>query len=127
MLIPTLEDIRSQGKLVYGPYAADSFFGSGNYKNFDAIIAAYHDQGLIPFKTLSFGTGVNFTAGLNRVRTSPDHGTAYEIAGKNVADPDSFKEAVFSAIEIFRTRREYEDLASSPLVTGRKNQLNKKN
>ena len=98
VLRPTLKKIKEEGKLVYGPYAADSFFGSGNYKNFDAIIATYHDQGLIPFKTLSFGQGVNFTAGLNKVRTSPDHGTAYEIAGKGAADSGSFKEAVFTAI-----------------------------
>lgn len=85
VLRPTLKKIKDAGKLVFGPYVADSFFGSDNYKNFDAIIAAYHDQGLTPFKTLSFGRGVNFTAGLNKVRTSPDHGTAYEIAGKGKA------------------------------------------
>ncbi|NJW53832.1 4-hydroxythreonine-4-phosphate dehydrogenase PdxA [Salinimicrobium oceani] len=112
---PTLEKMRNSGKLVFGPYPADSFFGSGNYRNFDAIIAAYHDQGLIPFKTLSFGTGVNFTAGLNKVRTSPDHGTAYEIAGKNEADFQSFKEAVFKGIDIFRNRQEYEELTENVL------------
>ncbi|TBN03962.1 4-hydroxythreonine-4-phosphate dehydrogenase PdxA [Hyunsoonleella flava] len=112
---PTLKKIKESGKLVYGPYAADSFFGSNNYKNFDAIIASYHDQGLIPFKTLSFGQGVNFTAGLTRVRTSPDHGTAYEIAGKGVADEGSFKEALFTAIKIFRNRRDFEELTANPL------------
>ncbi|WP_223549952.1 4-hydroxythreonine-4-phosphate dehydrogenase PdxA [Aestuariivivens sp. NBU2969] len=112
---PTLKNIKESGKLVFGPYAADSFFGSDNYKNFDAIIAAYHDQGLIPFKTLSFGQGVNFTGGLNRIRTSPDHGTAYEIAGKGVADESSFKEALFTAIKIFRNRLDYELLSSNPL------------
>ncbi|WP_424492708.1 4-hydroxythreonine-4-phosphate dehydrogenase PdxA [Salinimicrobium sp. GXAS 041] len=112
---PTLEKIRNSGKLVFGPYSADSFFGSGNYKNFDAIVAAYHDQGLIPFKTLSFGHGVNFTAGLKKVRTSPDHGTAYEIAGKNKADHHSFKEAVFKAIDIFRNRIEYMELTKDVL------------
>lgn len=112
---PTLEKMRNAGKLVFGPYSADSFFGSGNYKNFDAIVAAYHDQGLIPFKTLSFGNGVNFTAGLDKVRTSPDHGTAYEIAGKNQADHHSFKEAVFKAIDIFRNREEYMELTSNVL------------
>ncbi|NJY61405.1 4-hydroxythreonine-4-phosphate dehydrogenase PdxA [Salinimicrobium sp. CDJ15-81-2] len=112
---PTLEKIRSSGKLVFGPYSADSFFGSGNYKNFDAVVAAYHDQGLIPFKTLSFGSGVNFTAGLSKVRTSPDHGTAYEIAGKNEADHHSFKEAVFKAIDIYRNRQEYAELTSNVL------------
>lgn len=112
---PTLKGIKEAGKLVFGPYAADSFFGSDNYKNFDAIIASYHDQGLIPFKTLSFGQGVNFTAGLNKVRTSPDHGTAYEIAGKGSADENSFKEAVFKAIEIFKNRVGHEEITSNPL------------
>lgn len=112
---PTLQKIKESGKLVYGPYAADSFFGSNNYKNFDAIIASYHDQGLIPFKTLSFGQGVNYTAGLNKVRTSPDHGTAYEIAGKGEADENSFKEAVFTGIQIFKNRCDYDDMTSNPL------------
>jgi len=112
---PTLKKIKEEGKLVYGPYAADSFFGSNNYKNFDAIIASYHDQGLIPFKTLSFGQGVNFTAGLTRVRTSPDHGTAYEIAGKGVADESSFKEALFMGIQIYRNRCDFEELTANPL------------
>ncbi len=116
---PTLKSIKDSGKLVFGPYAADSFFGSNNYKNFDAIIASYHDQGLIPFKTLSFGQGVNFTAGLSKVRTSPDHGTAYEIAGKGVADPSSFKEAVFTAIQIFKNRLEFEELTQEPLKLSR--------
>ena len=115
ILRPTLQKIKEQGKLVFGPYAADSFFGSNNYKNFDAIVATYHDQGLIPFKTLSFGQGVNFTAGLNKIRTSPDHGTAYEIAGKGVADENSFKEAVFTAIQIFKNRFDYEELTLNPL------------
>lgn len=115
ILRPTIHKIKEEGKLVYGPYAADSFFGSNNYKNFDAVIATYHDQGLIPFKTLSFGQGVNFTAGLNKVRTSPDHGTAYEIAGKGVADENSFKEAVFAAIQIFKNRFEYNEITSNPL------------
>ncbi|MFH4965893.1 4-hydroxythreonine-4-phosphate dehydrogenase PdxA [Gaetbulibacter sp. M235] len=112
---PTLAKIKDSGKLIYGPYAADSFFGSNNYKNFDAIIASYHDQGLIPFKTLSFGQGVNFTAGLNKIRTSPDHGTAFEIAGKSVADENSFKEAVFTALQIFKNRFDYEQLTSNSL------------
>lgn len=112
---PTLQKIKESGKLVFGPYAADSFFGSNNYKNFDAIIASYHDQGLIPFKTLSFGQGVNYTAGLNKVRTSPDHGTAYEIAGKGEADENSFKEAVFTGIQIFKNRCDYDDMTSNPL------------
>lgn len=115
ILKPTLEKMRNQGKMVFGPYSADSFFGSQNYRNFDAIVAAYHDQGLIPFKTLSFGKGVNFTAGLSKIRTSPDHGTAYEIAGKNKADANSFKEAVYKGIDIFRNRSEYHDLAKNAL------------
>ncbi len=115
VLKPTIAEISNTGKLVFGPYAADSFFGSDSYRQFDAILAAYHDQGLIPFKTLSFGQGVNYTAGLSKVRTSPDHGTAYEIAGKGVADPGSFKEAVFTGIKIFKNREEYEDLTKNAL------------
>jgi 4-hydroxythreonine-4-phosphate dehydrogenase len=115
ILRPTLKKIREKGKLVFGPYSADSFFGSDNYKNFDAIVAAYHDQGLIPFKTLAFGQGVNFTAGLNKIRTSPDHGTAFEIAGKGIADTSSFKEALFTGIQIFKTRRAYEELTANVL------------
>ncbi|WGK66319.1 4-hydroxythreonine-4-phosphate dehydrogenase PdxA [Croceiramulus getboli] len=115
VLIPTLDQLRAEGRLVYGPYAADSFFGSQNYKNFDAIVAAYHDQGLIPFKTLSFGKGVNFTAGLAKVRTSPDHGTAYEIAGKGLADAGSFQQAVFTALSIYKNRSQYQRLSKDPL------------
>lgn len=115
VLIPTLEKIRATGKIVYGPYAADSFFGTGNYKNFDAILAAYHDQGLIPFKTLSFGQGVNYTAGLSNIRTSPDHGTAFEIAGKGTADESSFREALFTAIAIYKKRQEFDGLTANVL------------
>lgn len=114
---PTLKEINQQGQYVFGPYAADSFFGTKNYKNFDAIIAAYHDQGLIPFKTLSFGEGVNFTAGLNYIRTSPDHGTGFDIAGKNEANPSSFVKAVFEALKIFKNREEYKELTSNVLKT----------
>tara|TARA_R100001369_G_scaffold10014_2_gene22933 strand:- start:77 stop:1129 length:1053 start_codon:yes stop_codon:yes gene_type:complete len=115
ILKPVIKEMSEKGHLVFGPYSADSFFGSDNYKNFDAILAAYHDQGLIPFKTLSFGKGVNFTAGLSKVRTSPDHGTAYEIADKGVADNSSFKEAVFTALHIFKNRKEYKELTGNPL------------
>lgn len=115
VLKPVIRQMQDEGLLVFGPYSADSFFGSGAHAGFDAVLAAYHDQGLIPFKTLSFGKGVNFTAGLNRVRTSPDHGTAYEIAGKGVADHSSFKEAVFAAIQIFRNREEFLELTANPL------------
>ncbi len=127
VLKPTIQKINESGKLVYGPYAADSFFGSNSYKVFDAIVASYHDQGLIPFKTLSFGKGVNYTAGLNKVRTSPDHGTAFEIAGKNQADPSSFKEAVFAALKIFKTRSEYLELTKNPLKKQPRKPQNKNN
>ena len=112
---PVIQEMFNKGTLVYGPYSADSFFGSNTHSNFDAILAAYHDQGLIPFKTLSFGKGVNYTAGLERIRTSPDHGTAYEIAGKGQADESSFKEAVFMAIKVFRNRTEFLELMKNPL------------
>lgn len=115
VLKPVIREMFNMGHLVYGPYSADSFFGSNGYKKFDAVLAAYHDQGLIPFKTLSFGQGVNFTAGLDKVRTSPDHGTAYEIAGKGVADESSFKEAVFMALKIFKNRTEYQELTQNVL------------
>lgn len=115
ILKPTIKKLNDEGILIFGPYAADSFFGTKNYKNFDAIIAAYHDQGLIPFKTLSFGHGVNYTAGLSEIRTSPDHGTAYEIAGKGTADYQSFREAVFLSRAIYKRREEYNELTASPL------------
>ncbi len=112
---PTIQEIYKSEKLVFGPYAADSFFGAENYKKFDAVLAMYHDQGLAPFKTLSFGNGVNFTAGLDKIRTSPDHGTAYEIAGKGLANNNSFKEALFAALSIFKTRKEYKMLVENKL------------
>jgi 4-hydroxythreonine-4-phosphate dehydrogenase len=115
VLIPTIAEIAHGGSLVFGPYAADSFFGAKNYTQFDAVLAAYHDQGLIPFKTLSFGSGVNFTAGLSKVRTSPDHGTAYDIAGKGLADHSSFSAAVYAAIKIFKHRAMYKTLTENPL------------
>ena len=112
---PSLEKIFKTGIQVFGPFSADSFFGSNQYKNYDAVVAMYHDQGLIPFKTLSFGEGVNFTAGLNKVRTSPDHGTGFDIAGKNIANEGSFREAVYSAIDIYKNRIEYNELTNNPL------------
>lgn len=115
ILRPTIAKLQDSGKLVYGPYAADSFFGSGAHHKFDAILASYHDQGLIPFKTLSFGKGVNYTAGLSKVRTSPDHGTAFEIAGKGEANHKSFEEAVFTALRIYKNRVEYKELTQNPL------------
>ncbi len=120
VLKPTIKNLFDDGIMVFGPYAADSFFGSNTYKNFDAIIASYHDQGLIPFKTLTFGNGVNYTAGLSEIRTSPDHGTAYEIAGKGLADESSFKEALFQAIKISKNRKEYLDLTKDVLKKRKK-------
>ena len=116
MIRPTIEQIKESGKLVFGPYAADGFFGSKTYQQFDGVLAMYHDQGLAPFKSLSFGNGVNFTAGLHKIRTSPDHGTAFDVAGKGKANADSFKEALFSAIKIFRNRQEYEELTENVLA-----------
>lgn len=101
---PVIADLKSKGKLIFGPFPADGFFGSGAYNKYDGVMAMYHDQGLIPFKTLAFDNGVNFTAGLPVVRTSPDHGTAYGIAGKNQADCSSMREAIFLASEIIRNR-----------------------
>jgi 4-phospho-D-threonate 3-dehydrogenase / 4-phospho-D-erythronate 3-dehydrogenase len=115
ILKPTLKKIFDKGTLVFGPFPADGFFGSNQYEKYDAVIATYHDQGLIPFKTLSFGKGVNYTAGLNKIRTSPDHGTAYEIAGKNMADFNSFKEAVYLAIDIFHSRNQHEIISQNPM------------
>jgi len=115
VLKPVLKKIFDAGTMVFGPFPADGFFGSGQYEKYDAVVATYHDQGLIPFKTLSFGKGVNYSAGLNRVRTSPDHGTAYDIAGKDMADYNSFKEAVYLAIDVFRSRNQYEEITAKPL------------
>ena len=106
VLRPKIKELKEKGKLVYGPYAADGFFGAQQQQHFDGILASYHDQGLTPFKTLAFGKGVNFTAGLNKVRTSPDHGTAFDIAGKGTAEVSSFEEALFLARQIFFERSE---------------------
>lgn len=115
IIIPVLEDAKNNGVLLMGPLSADGFFGSGEYRKYDGIFAMYHDQGLIPFKALSFGQGVNFTAGLSAVRTSPDHGTAYEIAGKNMADPSSFRQAMFHAIDIARNRISHKEMRENRL------------
>lgn len=116
IVAPFIEEMQQQGNLIYGPFAADAFFAHSSYKEFDAVLAMYHDQGLVGFKTLAQGKGVNFTAGLSAIRTSPDHGTAFDIAGKNEADHSSFREAVFSAIDILRQRKEYEEYTANPLV-----------
>lgn len=117
LIKPTIEKIKENGLLIFGPYAADGFFGSKTYKQFDGILAMYHDQGLAPFKALSFGNGVNFTAGLNKVRTSPDHGTAFDIAGKGKANADSFKEALFTGIKIAQNRKQYNELTQNVLAS----------
>ena len=117
LIIPGIKKVQDAGVLVYGPFSADSFFGSAEYKKYDLIIAAYHDQGLIPFKTLSFGMGVNYTSGLEKIRTSPDHGTAYSIAGKGVASIDSFLCSIYLAIDIFRQRMIYDEFSKNKLET----------
>jgi len=115
IIIPAIEKAKAEGIIAYGPYPADGFFGNGTYKNFDAILAMYHDQGLIPFKTIAFNKGVNYTAGLPIVRTSPDHGTAYDIAGKGIASEESFRRAIYTAIDIYRTRKNHAEISSNPL------------
>ena len=112
---PAIQKCVERDILCSGPYAADGFFGSGRYKQFDAILAMYHDQGLVPFKTIAMDTGVNFTAGLPIVRTSPAHGTAYDIAGKNEASDESFRQALYMAVDIFRNRVSYDEARKDPL------------
>jgi 4-hydroxythreonine-4-phosphate dehydrogenase len=111
---PAIEQTKVNG-LLYGPYSADGFFGNGTHRQFDAVLAMYHDQGLIPFKTLAFNSGVNFTAGLNAVRTSPDHGTGYGIAGKNEANEQSFRNAIYAAVDIYKKRKLYAEISENPL------------
>ena len=115
-IIPAIEEARANDILAFGPYSADGFFASGAYLKFDAVLAMYHDQGLIPFKQIAFESGVNYTAGLNIIRTSPDHGTAYDIAGKNKASEVSFREALFTAIHVVKHRRETAELNENPLL-----------
>ncbi len=103
---PVIHELKEEGKLVFGPFPADGFFGSMIYRQFDAVLAMYHDQGLVPFKTIAFESGVNFTAGLPVVRTSPDHGTAYDIAGKNLASATSMREAIYLACDVIKNRKE---------------------
>ncbi len=112
---PVVRELAAENKLVFGPYAADGFFGSGAFKEFDGVLAMYHDQGLAPFKALSFGAGVNFTAGLPVVRTSPDHGTGFDLAGKGEATADSMRAALFAARDIRRNRIEHRELTANPL------------
>lgn len=112
---PAIKDAQANGILAYGPFSADGFFGSGDFKNYDGILAMYHDQGLIPFKALTFGTGVNFTAGLPIVRTSPDHGTAYHMANGHIANPDSFLQSIYLACEVFKNRNNNKELQNNRL------------
>lgn len=115
IIVPAIAEAEKERILAFGPYASDGFFGSGAYKSFDGILAMYHDQGLTPFKTLAMNDGVNFTAGLPFVRTSPDHGTGYDIAGQGVASPDSMRKALYYAIDIFRNRNNFDYAIRRPL------------
>ena len=114
-IAPAVRRLKEEGIVAMWPYAADGFFGSGAHRQFDGVLAMYHDQGLVPFKALSFGHGVNFTAGLPVVRTSPDHGTGLDIAGKGVADPGSFREAVWLAGDVLRNRAAWKEITADPL------------
>jgi 4-hydroxythreonine-4-phosphate dehydrogenase len=116
---PFIEQLQQQGHLVFGPYGADAFFARSSYLQFDAVLAMYHDQGLIPFKAIAHGEGVNYTAGLPVIRTSPDHGTAFDIAGKGIADPSSFREALFQCIDLLRKRKEHALYTANPMRRGR--------
>lgn len=115
IIIPAMEEAEIQGVMSFGPYAADGFFGSKMYDKFDGVLAMYHDQGLAPFKTLAMEEGVNYTAGLPYVRTSPAHGTAYDIAGQNLASEESFRQAIYAAIDIYRNRMRYKEATANPL------------
>jgi len=112
---PAIKDAKQHNILAFGPYSADAFFARNQQQKFDAVLAMYHDQGLIPFKSLAFGDGINYTAGLPMVRTSPDHGTAFDIAGKNMADHSSFLAAIYSCIDIIGKRQEFEENHKNPL------------
>jgi len=116
IIAPAIKKAVDGGMLAFGPYPADGLFGSGNYRRFDGILAMYHDQGLVPFKALSLGAGVNFTAGLPIVRTSPGHGTAADIAGKNEASADAFRQSVFMACDIWKQRNDFEEVNANPLA-----------
>ena len=112
---PAIKEAKQNNMLVMGPFSADAFFARGLYNRFDAVLAMYHDQGLIPFKSLALGEGVNFTAGLPKIRTSPDHGTAFDIAGKDKADPSSFRAAIFCCLEVLNNQKEYEENRKNPI------------
>lgn len=115
IIIPAIEELEKKGIQAFGPFPADGFFGTAAYSHFDGVLAMYHDQGLAPFKTIALDNGVNFTAGLPIVRTSPDHGTAYDIAGQGKADENSFRQAIYTAIDVFRNRQFYDEPMQNPL------------
>jgi len=115
IILPAIIEAKKEGIIALGPYAADGFFGSEDYRKFDAILAMYHDQGLVPFKLASFERGVNYTAGLPVIRTSPAHGTAFALAGEGKASPDSFRQALYLAIDIFKNRKIHEEISKNPL------------
>jgi 4-hydroxythreonine-4-phosphate dehydrogenase len=115
IILPAIIQAKKEGIIALGPYPADGFFGSEDYRKFDAILAMYHDQGLIPFKLASFDRGVNYTAGLPVIRTSPAHGTAYSLAGEDKASPASFREALYMAIDIYKNRQIYSEISKNPL------------
>ena len=115
IILPAIKKANQENVMAFGPYPADGFFGNGTWKKFDGVLAMYHDQGLIPFKSIAFHHGVNFTAGLPIIRTSPDHGTGYDICGQNIADPSSLREAVFAAIDIYRNRKLHAEISADPL------------
>jgi len=116
IIIPAIEQANIENIFCFGPYSADGFFGMKKYLQFDLVLAMYHDQGLIPFKSLAFDDGINFTAGLPIIRTSPDHGTGYDIAGKNIASPQSFSNALFDAIKLLKQQNETSELKANPLA-----------
>lgn len=115
IIAPAIEEAQKEGIHAFGPYPADGFFGTRAYEHYDGVLAMYHDQGLAPFKSLAMDDGVNFTAGLSLVRTSPDHGTAYNIAGKDLANENSFRQALYTAIDVFRNRTRYDEAHDTPL------------
>lgn len=123
IISPAIDVAREEGIMALGPYPADGLFGSGDVGRFDAVLAMYHDQGLAPFKTIAFSEGVNYTGGLPVIRTSPDHGTAFEIAGENKADESSFREAIYLAIDVFKQRKIYEEISADPLKSADKKKM----
>ncbi len=123
-IIPAIKQAREEKIMAMGPYPADGFFASLDYKKFDAVLSMYHDQGLGPFKLLAFDDGVNYTAGLPVIRTSPDHGTAFDIADKNLANPSSFRYALYAAVDIWKKRQEFEEISKDPVVSQKRESTN---